>query len=242
MGLAEAARLRSAASRTPSPVCTSESMAQLQMTRRAAHLEALLDCTRIPLCHLPLPAPVVAGHTHEHAPSARKGYSHGTHWSTSNSSYGGLTGYSTRGLWSRATPASMRLARAYPPGGPPCTAAAAAPGRPGRGPLAAARDLGVGPGQTARCSQLRQRQTGNARFIAQSKNKTLKWTIVLSESDMYFKVVFHRATVTGGHWHHARRRNCAVNCALAGASWEWHGRLRPTASAVQCPEWKLGSS
>jgi hypothetical protein len=42
-----------------------------------------------------------------------------------------------------------------------------------------------GPGQSASCFQLRQTETGKAGFIASSKNKTRKQTVVLSESDVY---------------------------------------------------------
>ncbi len=46
-------------------------------------------------------------------------------------------------------------------------------------------DYGQGPGQSSRCFHLRQTETGRAGFIASSKNKTWKQTIVLSESDVY---------------------------------------------------------
>jgi hypothetical protein len=46
-------------------------------------------------------------------------------------------------------------------------------------------DYGQGPGQSSRCFHLRQTETGSAGFIASSKNKTRKQTVVLSESDVY---------------------------------------------------------
>ena len=50
-----------------------------------------------------------------------------------------------------------------------------------------ATDLGVGQARdtSADCFNLRQTITGKAGFIASSKNKTWKQTIVLSESDVY---------------------------------------------------------